>query len=177
MRWLLATLALWLSVPAAAQVGGRESLVRWPSTTSPLLFPVAEEDYLALTSPFGVRVSPTLRVLAHHDGIDVWAVRRAQVVAVADGWVAELWPPPDGYYRGHPTYGGMLRIAHGTGAETLYAHLSAVYVAWKQRVRRGQVIGRVGRTGLVTDEHLHFELRLGGTLVNPLLYLNLPGTN
>lgn len=169
--WLILIAAL-----ASAQArGGKESMaLAWATTQYPLLFPIAAEDYETLTSPFGLRVSPLLRVLAHHDGIDVEAVPKAQVVSAADGWIAELWPPPDGYYRGHLTYGGMVVIDHGNGFVTLYAHLSAVFVAGWQRVKRGQVIGRVGSTGKSTGEHLHFEVRIRGTLANPLLYMAMP---
>jgi murein DD-endopeptidase MepM/ murein hydrolase activator NlpD len=173
----LALLLLLLAPLLAADphVGGKESASAVvPAPGARLIFPIAAEDYLVLTSPYGLRVSPTLRILAHHDGIDVQAVSRAQVVAAADGRVVELWPPPDGYYRGHECYGGYVVIEHGGGLETAYAHLGAVYVQGRQQVRQGQVIGRIGSTGIATGEHLHFEVRVHGEPVNPLLYVVLP---
>jgi len=165
--------------------GGRESIPH----PQPLVesgfrfrFPIAEEDYLMLSSPYGWRVSPTLAVVASHDGIDIATIPQAQVIAAADGIVEEPYPPPgtlrwDGrVYRGHPIYGGCVTIRHADGLRTLYAHLSALYVVVGQRVRAGQVIGRVGSTGKSTGRHLHFEVRWGELALNPLLYVALPGT-
>jgi murein DD-endopeptidase MepM/ murein hydrolase activator NlpD len=138
-------------------------------------FPIMEDDYKMLTSPTGWRISPTLRVAAYHDGIDIQTVPKAQIVAAADGWVDQLWPPPDGWFRGHPLYGGLIILRHADGFYTLYAHLSAVYVVGWQAVRAGQVIGRVGSTGQSLGEHLHFAIYNGTTVLNPLLYVSLPG--
>ena len=157
--------------------GGMESssLYTWPAGERPrFLFPIAEEDFKEITSAYGWRVSPLLRVLAHHDGVDIEGVYRAQVVAAADGWVDEYWPPPDGWYRGHPTYGGLVILRHLDGSRTLYAHLSEIYVRGWQWVRAGQVLGRVGMTGKAVGIHLHFEVILEGLRVNPLLYLAIP---
>jgi LysM repeat protein len=68
-------------------------------------------------------------------------------------------------------YGNAIVIDHGNGFQTLYAHLSAVQVQVGQRVGRGNVVGQMGTTGRSTGIHLHFEIRHGGTLVNPLNYL------
>lgn len=186
---LLAALALIISgepsraAPRDIAQGGRESSIfTWPSDGGPpYLFPVTPEDFRVMTSPFGWRVSPLLRVLAHHDGLDIDAVPGAQVVAVADGWVVELWPPPDGYYRGHELYGGMITLEHRDGSKTLYAHLARTLV-WGghragdrgQYVRAGQTIGRIGRTGKAIGDHLHFEVIIGGVRRNPLLYVEIP---
>lgn len=142
------------------------------TTTSRFTFPIAKSDYLALTSPFGYRVSPILRVERYHQGVDVAATWRAQIVAAADGVVVEHWPPPDGYYRGHEVYGGMLVIEHDNGWRTLYAHLSETRVHTGWTVDAGQVIGRVGSTGRSRGAHLHFEIiDATGTRLNPLLYV------
>ncbi len=68
-------------------------------------------------------------------------------------------------------YGNAIVVEHGNGFQTLYAHLSAVQVQVGQRVNRGNVIGQMGTTGRSTGIHLHFEIRQGGTLVNPMNYL------
>ena len=143
-------------------------------------FPIAPEDYRQLTSPYGYRVSPILRVERYHAGIDIAAAWRAQVVAVADGVVVEHWPPPGtpypngGAFRGHRVYGGMILVEHDDGWRSLYAHLSWSRVTTGQRVRSGEVIGRVGGTGMVDGEHLHFELHdADGVTVNPLLYVDI----
>lgn len=154
--------------------GGAERAPEAPEAVEGMVFPVAEGDYLRLTSPFGLRVSPFLGVEAGHQGLDIATVWRAQVVSVADGEVVEHWPPPDGYFKGHPTYGGVVVVDHGEFS-SLYAHLSWTRVHTGQRVRAGEVLGRVGDTGLADGQHLHFELLVGGQAVNPLLYLPEPG--
>ena len=135
-------------------------------------FPIASSDYRMLTSPFGHRVSPLLHVEMYHTGLDIAATWRAQVVAVADGVVVEHWPPPDGYYRGHDIYGGMITLEHADGIRTLYAHLSWSRVNTGDQVRAGEVIGRVGNTGKSDGAHLHLEvIAPDGTPLNPDLYV------
>jgi murein DD-endopeptidase MepM/ murein hydrolase activator NlpD len=68
-------------------------------------------------------------------------------------------------------YGYYVIVRHGDGSETLYAHLSAIYVSLGQYVGQGEIIGAVGCTGWCTGPHLHFEVRIGGTPVDPLAYL------
>lgn len=156
--------------------GGRESPIEAPTPsveveeTLCFLFPIAEEDYY-YTSPFGIRVSPTLHIELHHDGLDIASVWRAQVIVVADGKVKEFWPPPDEIYSGHKIYGGMILIDHGDGIESLYGHLHSCRVVGYQEVKAGEVIGRIGRTGVATGDHLHFEIIVNGKQVNPLLYI------
>ena len=107
-----------------------------------------------------------------HKGLDLVGPPRAPVKAAAAGVVAEHWPAPNGYYKGHPIYGGLIVIDHLDGTLTLYGHLSTTYVGEGDRVRAGEIIGRQGNTGVSTGEHLHFEV-----IVNPLIYLsNGPNT-
>jgi len=68
-------------------------------------------------------------------------------------------------------YGNRVLIDHGNGFQTLYAHLSRIYVTAGQTVKRGDQIGQMGSTGRSTGVHLHFELRKEGALVDPLAYL------
>jgi len=143
-----------------------------PESTEQYRFPIAPEDYRMLTSPYGYRKSPLLAVERYHAGVDIAAAWRAQVVAVADGVVVEHWPPPDGYYRGHDVYGGMVVIEHADGWRSLYAHLSSTRVHTGWTVRAGEVIGRIGNTGKSDGAHLHVEIHgPDGAAVNPLLYL------
>jgi len=144
-------------------------------------FPIAASDYRVLTSPFGHRISPLLHVEMFHQGLDIAAVWRAQVVAVADGVVVIHWPPPGtpspggGVYQGHDVYGGMVEIEHADGARTLYAHMSWTRVHTDDAVRAGEVIGRIGDTGKCTGAHLHFEvIGPSGERLNPLLYVENP---
>ncbi len=137
-------------------------------------FPVVEGD-IRITSQYGIRVSPVNHKMSDHAGLDIYSYApQARVQSIADGEVIDSWPPPGGGYRGHPTYGGMVRIRHEDGTDALYAHLSAKYVKEGQRVAQGDVIGREGQTGSATGEHLHFELRIRGILVNPYLWVNMP---
>ena len=154
--------------------GGSEMAMPEPTLSdAQWRFPIAESDYLMMTSPYGYRVSPILKTELYHNGIDIAATWRAQVVAVADGVVVEHWPPPDGYYRGHDVYGGMVVIEHDEGWRSLYAHLSSTRVHTGWEVAAGTVIGRVGSTGRSRGEHLHFELiSPDGEPVNPGLYID-----
>jgi murein DD-endopeptidase MepM/ murein hydrolase activator NlpD len=156
------------------QEGGAET-DRAPAqrrSDSEYVFPIAASDYVRLSSPYGYRTSPILNVERYHQGIDVVATWRAQVVAAADGVVVEHWPAPDGYYRGHPVYGGLLILEHENGWQTLYAHLAETRVQTGMRVQSGEMIGRVGNTGMSRGDHLHFEiLDAAGQRLNPLLYV------
>lgn len=157
-------------------VGGVETDV--PSLPSEdIVFPIAEEDFLRYTSPYGQRTSPFLKIKMHHSGIDMATVWKAQVVSVADGTVISHYPAPGtpypggGVYRGHNVYGGMVQIDHGNFT-TLYAHLSSTDIRQGQKVKAGQLIGRVGSSGISKGMHLHFEMEVEGKLVNPLLFLS-----
>ena len=79
---------------------------------------------------------------------------------------SQHWPAPNGYYKGHPMYGGLIVIDHLNGTHTLYAHMSSTYMGEGDQVEAGQVIGRQGDTGITTGEHLHFEV-----IINPLIYI------
>lgn len=148
-----------------------------PAKMGEYLFPLHPDDYLMKTAAYGIRVSPTLGVEMAHQGLDIAGVWRAQVVAVADGEVVEHYPPPGtrhplgGFFRGHDVYGGMVRIRHIDGTESLYAHLASTRIREGQSIRAGEVIGRQGDTGKAQGHHLHFEMIVGGERVNPLLYL------
>ncbi|MDO7834854.1 M23 family metallopeptidase [Sphingobium sp. HBC34] len=113
-----------------------------------------------MTSSFGMRRHPILGYTRMHAGIDFAARYGSPIYAVTDGVVA--------YAGRHGGHGNYVRIAHGGGLATGYAHMSHIAAAPGQRVRRGQVIGYVGSTGLSTGPHLHYELYRNGQVVNPL---------
>lgn len=120
--------------------------------------------YGRLTSGFGMRRSPFNRaVMQFHRGVDIAGTHGTPVYATADGRVTTS------SYRGG--YGNLIIINHGYGFETYYAHLSRFAVSSGQWVKRGQVIGYMGRTGQVTGTHLHYEVHIYGVAVNPLNYM------
>lgn len=116
-----------------------------------------------LTSSFGPRAHPVLGGVRMHDGIDFGAGRGTPIRAAAAGTVVFAGP------RGG--YGNTVIIDHGNSLATLYAHQDALYVVAGAPVTAGQQIGAVGSTGLSTGPHLHFETRVAGAPVDPLLYL------
>ena len=118
---------------------------------------------VAFTSGFGVRSDPFRGGAAMHAGIDLAGPIGTPIYATADGVVA----------RGEWAngYGNLVEIDHGRGIATRYGHLSAILVHAGDRVKRGQVIARMGSTGRSTGSHLHYEVRLDGHAVNPVPYL------
>ncbi len=112
---------------------------------------------------FGWRIHPILRKRQFHTGLDI-AVEYGTPILAADSGVVIF----SGYNGG---YGKMLLIDHGSGFSTLYGHASALLVDKGQTVVKGQVVAKVGTTGLSTGPHLHFEIRKNGTPVNPKDYL------
>lgn len=116
-----------------------------------------------LMSYFGNRTDPFSGGGAWHAGVDISAPSGTPVRATADGVVAVAeWAG---------AYGRLVVLDHGSGFQTYYAHLSRMDVIPGQWVRRGATIGRVGATGRVTSAHLHYEVRRGGTPINPHPYL------
>jgi murein DD-endopeptidase MepM/ murein hydrolase activator NlpD len=98
-----------------------------------------------------------------HEGIDIAGPRGTPIVAPGDGIVTYA-----GYKNG---YGKSIVIDHGYGISTLYGHCSAFFVEEGQRVQRGSLIAAIGNTGRSTGPHLHFEVRVDGVPVDPMLYL------
>ena len=132
---------------------------RWQVNTQPSLWPVNG----VLRSSFGKRSDPFSGDGTFHTGVDLQASSGTPVHVTADGVVLRTeWGE---------RYGRLLIVDHGNGVETWYAHLSKFSVLPGQEVRRGQVVALSGGTGRVTSPHLHYEVRLGGTPVNPYKYL------
>nr|WP_066529483.1 peptidoglycan DD-metalloendopeptidase family protein [Erythrobacter sp. CCH5-A1] len=113
----------------------------------------------AVTSNFGMRRHPILGYMRMHAGIDFKAQYGTPIVAVSDGRVVSA-----GRAGG---CGVAVRLEHGGGLSTRYCHMSRMAVAPGMSVRRGQVIGYVGSTGLSTGAHLHYEMYRGGRVINP----------
>ena len=112
-----------------------------------------------VTSGYGMRRHPILRYKRMHGGIDFGGGYGAPIYAVTDGTVS---------YAGRKGgYGNFVRLRHGGGLESGYAHMSRIAVSSGSHVRRGQIIGYIGSTGLSTGPHLHYELYRNGRNINP----------
>lgn len=117
-----------------------------------------------VTSRFGWRSSPWGWGSGDwHPGIDIANSTGTEIVATADGEVTH-----SGWFSG---YGKMIEIDHGNGIVTIYGHNSQTLVSSGQRVKKGQVIAYMGSTGYSTGPHLHYEVRVNGTAVNPASFL------
>jgi len=127
--------------------------------TGRLVWPVAGP----VVSGFGWRVHPIFHVRKFHTGIDIGAGYGTPIHAADSGTVI--------YAAGMSGYGNVIVIDHGGGLSTLYAHQSGFATGMGAGVSRGQVIGYVGSTGYSTGPHLHFEVRVGGSPVDPMGYL------
>ena len=113
-----------------------------------------------MTSGFGERFHPILGYVRFHDGVDLAAALGTPIVAAADGRVIGAG------WRGG--YGEQVEIVHEGGLETRYGHMSRIAAHAGEIVRKGEVIGYVGSTGLSTGPHLHFEVTRNGRPVNPM---------
>ncbi|MEO1046327.1 MAG: M23 family metallopeptidase [Pseudomonadota bacterium] len=113
-----------------------------------------------VSSRYGMRRHPILGYRRMHAGVDFRARRGAPIYAATDGRVT--------YAARRGGLGKFVKINHGGGLATGYAHMSRIAVSNGQRVRRGQIIGYVGSTGLSTGPHLHYELYRNGKAINPL---------
>lgn len=116
-----------------------------------------------VTSDYGQRISPTGGASSNHKGIDIGAAGGADIVAAAPGTVkAATYSSSAGNY---------VMIDHGGGLYTVYMHASSLNVSYGQTVSAGQVIAKVGSTGISTGNHLHFGVSLNGSYVSPWSYL------
>lgn len=129
----------------------------------PAIQPIGMKDLVRFGSSFGSRLHPILGIVRPHEGIDLTAVRGTNIYATADGVVLQA-----GYRAGG--FGKKVFIDHGHGYETLYGHCNEVLVEPGQKVKRGEVIARVGSTGLSKSPHLHYEVHVNGRPVNPINY-------
>ncbi|MEL6886593.1 MAG: M23 family metallopeptidase [Pseudomonadota bacterium] len=137
------------------------NLYRIAAQKAPFATPV--KDAFRFTSSFGYRRDPKTGGRRMHKGVDFAASLGTPLYATADGVVVHA-----GWQSG---YGRLVKIQHEFGIETRYAHLSKLRVKVGQRVSRGDRIGDMGASGRVTGVHLHYEVRVGGKAVNPMIYI------
>ena len=116
------------------------------------------------SSSFGWRLDPFNGHKAFHEGLDFTANAGTAIYAAAGGIVSFAEQTPD--------YGKIVKIEHGAGLETRYAHASRLLVRNGQRVEKGEKIAEVGSTGRSTGPHLHYEIRLNGNALDPRKYLS-----
>ena len=128
----------------------------------PSIQPVINKQLTLLTASYGMRIHPFYRTLQSHQGVDYTVPEGSRVFATADGRVKEI--------ATRSTAGRTIVIDHGNGYETSYSHLLAVNVRRGQEVRRGDIIGLSGNTGLSIAPHLHYEVRHNGMRVDPIHY-------
>jgi murein DD-endopeptidase MepM/ murein hydrolase activator NlpD len=129
----------------------------------PAIQPVVNKGLERTSSGFGYRIHPLYKVPAFHSGQDFAAPIGTEIYTTADGTV-------DRVENSNWGYGKNIIINHGYGYKTLYAHMSAFSVTLGQKVKRGQLIGLVGNTGMSTGPHIHYEVIKNGTKVNPVNY-------
>ncbi len=129
----------------------------------PAIQPISNKELIRLASGYGRRFHPVYKVRKMHWGIDFSAPTGTPVYSTADGKVDHL----EVSFRG---YGKQIEIDHGFGFKTKYAHLHEFAVKKGQEVKRGELIGYVGNTGLSTAPHLHYEITRNGKKVNPVHY-------
>jgi murein DD-endopeptidase MepM/ murein hydrolase activator NlpD len=116
------------------------------------------------SSSYGWRIDPFNGNKAFHEGLDFSASTGTPIHAAAGGIVTSAEHSPD--------YGNIVKVDHGSGLETRYAHASKLMVKLGDRVEKGQVVALVGSTGRSTGAHLHYEIRLNGNALDPRKYLH-----
>jgi len=129
----------------------------------PAIQPVRNLDLKRLSSFYGYRIDPVYKVNKFHRGVDFSAPQGTTVYAPGDGKVISV-------KRSRRGYGNQIKIDHGFGYVTFYAHLKEFKVKKGEQVKRGQEIAFIGNTGKSTAPHLHYEVRKDGRAINPIYY-------
>lgn len=129
----------------------------------PAIQPISDKYKRRISAFYGYRIHPIYKTKIFHEGIDFSAPTGTDIYAAGDGVVVQNT-------RSNYGYGNILKIDHGYGYMTVYAHLHKNLVRKGQKVKRGQIIGTVGSTGLSTGPHLHYEVRKNDRRVNPIYF-------
>jgi murein DD-endopeptidase MepM/ murein hydrolase activator NlpD len=129
----------------------------------PAIIPISNEDLTRTASGFGWRIHPIYKISKFHYGMDFTAPEGTEIFSTGNGTVVKVQSSQRGL-------GKHIIIDHGFGYESIYGHLSNFNVKSGQKVQRGDVIGYVGCTGLSVADHLHYEIKLNGTNVDPVNY-------
>ena len=150
-------------IRANAVLRGLDQMNMYRIAISKLPFGHPVKTAVRYTSGFGGRNDPLGRGYRMHEGQDMVGAHGSPIYATADGVIT--------YAGWEGGYGRLVKIRHDFGIETRYGHLSQISVKVGERVSRGAHIGDMGNTGRSTGTHLHYEVRLGGTAVNPMTYI------
>jgi len=137
-------------------------------THIPAIQPIDNKDLKRTASGWGMRIHPIYNIKKFHYGLDFTAPTGTPIYATGDGTIEYVIPSTDKASQG---YGNLIIINHGYGFRTLYAHMNKFKSKAGQQVKRGEIIGYVGNTGLSTGPHLHYEVIKDGQKVNPIYYL------
>jgi len=129
----------------------------------PAILPIATRDLTRIASGFGLRIHPIYKISKFHAGMDFTAPLGTEIYASGDGTIS-------GVFSNKRGMGNYILIDHGFGYSSIYAHLDSFAVRTGQKVRRGDVIGYVGNTGMSVAPHLHYEIKLNGSNVDPVNY-------
>lgn len=129
----------------------------------PAIAPISDKDLIRFASGFGYRIHPIYKTRKMHTGIDLTAPTGTKVYATGNGKIVKAGMSKGGY-------GNRIIIDHGFGYKTVYAHLSKILIKIGTKVKRGELIGLVGSTGVSTAPHLHYEVRRNNKPVNPINY-------
>ncbi len=135
-----------------------------PKDNVPSIFPIEKGQYKRIASKYGKRLHPIYKTMEFHGGIDITAKKGTPIKATADGVIAKASKNKKGR-------GNFVVIQHGKTYETWYTHLQKFIVKEGQKVKKGEVIGYVGNTGMSTAPHLHYEVQKNGKRVNPENYI------
>jgi len=130
---------------------------------TPAIQPIANKELTRLASGFGMRIHPIYKVKMMHFGVDFTAPRHTPIYSTGDGVVERV-------IRSFGGYGKQVVINHGFGYKTRYAHMEDFNVKKGDRIKRGDMIGTVGNSGLSTAPHLHYEILKDNKKVNPVNY-------
>ena len=129
----------------------------------PAIQPISDKYKRRISSYYGYRIHPIYKRRVFHDGLDFSAPSGTEIYAAADGVIETA-------SRSSYGYGNKIIIDHGYGYKSVYAHMSKFAVRRGTKVKRGQLIGYVGNSGLSTSPHLHYEVHRNGKKVNPIYY-------
>ena len=136
-----------------------------PGHKTPNILPIESSNLTKVSSGYGMRTHPITHTKKMHTGIDYVAPLGTPVLATADGKVTKIVHQDKGY-------GNQITITHSKNIKTIYSQLDETNVELGQKVSQKDVIGTVGNSGASTGPHLHYEIEVNSTKVDPATYIN-----